>query len=196
MTFLARIIIGLLWLISPITAFSQSQFGVPGNLVGNGSFESLNFNPDVDLSPWVWGGCLGVVVNETGAAVGSNYASVCGLIYQDVPTAPGQDYAIRFAFGGHEEVQVNAEPLHITWGTEEIATIPITPVYPHTPQWRYLEFRAVAEKSTMRLTFSSYPLQAFPYIDDVSVILIPEPGVSTLLILLIVVGKAYRLTRR
>jgi hypothetical protein len=176
-----RIVTGILLTLLALTATAQSSFERGDNLVGNGSFESLSFSPDVNLSPWQWSGCMSLVVNEPQrAAEGSNFAVVCGLIYQDIATVPGLTYEVRFAFGGNEQEQQNRESLHVTWASQEIATIPVTPVPQQSPQWRYLTYDVVTENNTTRLGFTSYPGQAFPYIDEVSVVVVPEPSVFSL----------------
>jgi hypothetical protein len=129
------------------------------------------------------------------AAEGSNFAVVCGLIYQDIATVPGLTYEVRFAFGGNEQEQQNRESLHVTWANQEIATIPVTPVPAASPQWRYLTYEVETENSTTRLGFTSYPGQAFPYIDEVSIIVVPEPSVFSLLAFVTIGGFGISLFR-
>ncbi|MHB8522252.1 MAG: hypothetical protein ACYDH9_16045 [Limisphaerales bacterium] len=173
------ILSGVLLILLPLTAVAQGSFGSGENLAHDGSFESASFGPP---GPWRWSGCLEWVINEPQrAAEGSNFVVVCGLIYQDIATVPGLPYELRFAFGGNEQEQQNLEPLHVRWGNQEIAAIPVTPVPHQSPQWRYLSFGVVAVNSTMRLGFTSYPGQASPYIDEVSVVAVPEPSVFSLL---------------
>jgi alpha-tubulin suppressor-like RCC1 family protein len=147
---------------------SATAQDIVSNLVQNGSFENLGPHYN-DLSPWAGEGVI-LAVDEPGrAADGNNFVTVNRSLYQDIPTVPGQDYVIRFAFGGNEGTQVNNTPMSLLWDGQEIASIPVTPVSPASPQWRYLEYQAVAESNTTRLTFSTLGGEAFPYVDNVSV---------------------------
>lgn len=120
------------------------------------------------------------VGSQTHAAEGTNSAEVSGLIYQDVTVHPGTSYQLKFAFGGNDWNQVNRGPLTVSWGTE---TVTVIPVEPSPPNWRYLTFDVTATSDIMRLSFSTLGAQAYPLLDDVSLIEIPEPGVARLLTL-------------
>ncbi|MBI5387900.1 MAG: hypothetical protein HZA90_24830 [Verrucomicrobia bacterium] len=165
---------------------AQGTFSVrlPGeNLVKNSSFEHFSHTPDLNLAPWKWTGCLAYVqdYDRIPAAEGERFPMVCGQIYQDIVTLPGQAYQLRFAFGGNDQAQQNPEPLYVLWGTQRVAAIPVRGVSLRSPEWRYLDFQVVADQASTRVGFSSLPQQAFPMVDDVSVVAIPEPGIFTLI---------------
>ena len=188
--FLCKVFSVLLFLL-PATCSAQGTSGGGMNLVGNGSFESVNFTPDVNLSPWVWSTCLSLIIAEPQhVADGSNCAIVCGRIYQNVAVVPSMLYQLRFAFGGDDGAQSNLEPLTVSWGAQTIAAIPVDPVSMQSPNWRYLTFNVLATDSTMRLGFSTLPGQAFPLIDNVSLTPVPEPSVLALLALATTWGLA------
>jgi hypothetical protein len=165
------------------------------NLIGNGSFESVNFTPDVNISPWFWSGCLSLLIAEPQhVADGNNCAIVCGRIYQDVGVVPEMMYELRFAFGGDDGAQANRDPLTVSWGTQTLAAIPVEPVSMQSPNWRYLAYNVLATGNTMRLGFSTLPNQALPLVDDVSLTPVPEPSVVALLA--IGIGGGFAACRR
>ena len=90
---------------------------------------------------------------------------------QDLPTVAGQPYLFRFAFGGNDPGQANTGPLHVSWGDQDVATIPITPV---GSRWRYFDFVVLAKTNTTRIAFSTRGKESFPYIDDVQVTAVPK----------------------
>ncbi len=152
---------GLILALWPVSAPAQA-----GNLVQNGSFE--NVGAGFSLSSWSERS-IDVVDDEAlRAADGSVFVVVHGSLYQDIPTVPGEQYVLRFAFGGSEQVWATNTPMILLWGGQQVASIPAT-LASMTPQWRYLEYQAAAQSSTTRLTFSSPDGDAFAFVDDVSV---------------------------
>lgn len=169
----------------PEASWAQGTSGGGINLVGNGSFESVNF------TPWVWNTCSILIIAEPQhVADGNNCAVVCGRIYQDVGVVPGMTYQLRFAFGGDDGAQDNRAPLTVSWGMQTLAAIPVDPVSTQAPNWRYLTFDVLATAGTMRLGFSTLPAQAFPLLDNVSLTAVPEPNALTLFALAILVEFA------
>ena len=165
----------LLWTIALVilsaTGYAQGSIG---NIVVNGSFEDL---ADFTFAPWIGGGIF--VVNEPGrAASGGNFAQPGNDLWQDMTTTPGTVYQLRFAFGGNNARQLNREPMTVRWGNTDVATFPIEPVA--NPEWNYYTYTVEATAPTTRLRFVT---TGFPYIDDVSVVLIPEPKPSHFLAL-------------
>jgi hypothetical protein len=176
-------------LLPPLTTLAQ---GVLDNLVQNGSFEA---SPP-GISPWVWVRNLTFDVGSRQAADGTNFLMVSGAVYQDIPTTMGREYLLRFAFGGDDAVQVNGGPMSVLWGNQTVATVPVDLASINAPRWRYLEYPVEAAGSTTRLEFSTLAAQAFPFLDDVSVVEVPEPGILRLLTLILASHCGIRLLRR
>ncbi len=74
-------------------SFCPPGFGIPINLVQNGSFES-------GLTSWSSSG-VGEFLGFPDAADGGCFAGVGEYIYQDLVTTPGQAYDLRFAMAGN-----------------------------------------------------------------------------------------------
>lgn len=167
---------GVLFLLS----LSAAGQGLSPNLVQNGGFDELG--PNLNMSPWHSGGGgapnVFLFVQQPPTPDGGNFVQVTSFICQDLPTAVGQPYLFRFAFGGNDQVQVNSGPLHVTWGKQEVVMIPVTPVPMAYPQWRYFDFVVMGESNTTRIAFSTRGLQAFPCIDDVHVTAIPSTSMA------------------
>ena len=177
----------------PTASLSQGMSGGGVNLIGNGSFESVNGD---SISPWVWSGGLAIVVAEPQhVADGSNCAVVLNTIYQDVKAASGTWYQLRFAFGGDDEAQIGRGPLTVSWGSQLVSSIPYDPVSTQAPNWRYLTFGAFSTSDTERLSFSTLPNVPDALIDNVSLVAVPEPSVVTLfsLVVLVVFSKRWSL---
>ena len=109
---------------------------------------------------------------------------VTGGIHQDVSVVPGMMYRLQFAFGGNDSRQNNRGPLSVVWGTptgvipwtrQTVATIDVEAVSISPPNWRYLTFDVLATDPVMRVGFNTYLGQAYPLIDDVSLVAVPEP---------------------
>jgi hypothetical protein len=152
------------------------------NLIKNGSFEAIVYDPDLHILDWTWNRCLVFVqpYDNIPAAEGDSFPLVCGSIWQDVPTTGGQMYRVTFAFGGNDQDQINRSPLHVLWENREVLTVPITPAPFRAPKWQYLSVDVTAQVSPSRLEFATFPSQAMPMIDNVSVVAVPEPTVGTL----------------
>lgn len=122
-------------------ALSAAGQGLSPNLVQNGSFESLG--ETINLPPWHNGAgrrpAVGIVVSEPWRTPdGNNFIMAQSFICQDIPTVAGRSYLFRFAFGGNEKVQSNKGPLYVSWGSQDVVTIPVTPVDSRYPRWATL----------------------------------------------------------
>jgi len=109
-----------------------------------------------------------------------------GALYQDLPTAPGVTYHLRFAMAenfGHD----SDKTMDVYWGDTLVAS----PVFPHTGThsatdmgWTYFDYDVQATAATTRLNFVSTTTSspdAGPALDGVSVT--PEPATLALLVL-------------
>jgi hypothetical protein len=180
----------------PCMSAAQGSSGGGPNLVINGSFESPG-SASGAIDPWHSIRCLSLLVAEPQhVADGSNCVIVCGAIYQDIGVVAGMMYQLKFAYGGDDASQANLEPLTVTWGSQTVATLPVDPVSTQAPAWRYLSYDVLATGSNMRLTFSTLPDQAFPLVDNISLMQVPEPRVFTLLGIASLAGFAQSLRRK
>lgn len=165
--------------------WSVGAQGVLGNLVQNGSFEDLGPNY-TSLSPWK--GSVSIYWDFPTAVDGTNFVAIPNFFFQDIPTVAGQGYRFRFAFGGNEAAQVNNAPLGVFWDGKQFASVSVALVPVGLPQWRYLTYQVVATSSTTRIGFApvgSVGAEAFPYVDDVSVVAIPEPSTASMIALML-----------
>ena len=81
------------------------------NLVRNGSFEDGWNNGPVG---WGWTTNIGLSLGVPGAADGSNCAVLYGDLFQDLPTAVGQTYHVRFAVSGNSAFP-GVSVIGLTW---------------------------------------------------------------------------------
>lgn len=154
---------------------------VPGNLLGNPSWE----NTGVIIRNWntTTNGVGGHYNAPFGSPVdGVNWPSLSsdGKIWQDIPTIPGHEYAIRFAYraGGPTSVRV-------TWDGVEVDTahIPAGDGY----YWHWSEFLTTATQTNSRVLWESLAgaaeMDAFSVVDlrAPPAILAPPSSISTLI---------------
>jgi hypothetical protein len=154
-----------------LPAYAQ---GSVGNIVVNGDFEDI-----VNHTFAPWHGHMFVVNGPSRAASGGNFAIAIDApdpLYQDLLTTPGTVYELRFAFGGNDAVQINRGGLIVRWGNTTLASLPV--LLSQEPSWRYYAYFEEATDTKTRLSFSS---DGFPWIDDVSVVAVPEPTAFILL---------------
>ena len=147
------------------------------SIVYNGNFEGGWNN-----GPLGWGWTDSVALTGDGL---NNYAEVFGSLYQDLATSPGQPYSLNFRMAGNYPI-MNLAILNVMWGEEMIGTVTWNSAGDDTndPGWVYAEFDVIASASTTRLTFdnplatNNIPLPLwFSKIDDVQVVIAPEPSV-------------------
>ena len=103
-----------------------------------------------------------------------------GAIYQDLSTIPGQQYRLRFAMSGNPENPPPVSEMEVWWGSYLVDTLSFdsTGHWLHDMGWGYHERMVVATGGVTRLKFVSLTTlwHGGPALDDVSVVLIPEPA--------------------
>lgn len=151
---------------------------VPGNIVQNGTLQA-------NFADWS-GNIIGILDNWP--TVPNNYAALANDIYQNLPTTPGQQYAISFYaaadlyFGPSVTVQLSLN--------NQVSTSYVTPPYTYNPginryeqmQWEQFTSSFVASSSTTRLEFIDVNTYDFG-LAGVSLVPVPEPSSTTFLLL-------------
>ncbi len=167
------------------------------NIVSNGDFESpyvgptyLGFAPGANLGGWVveyWS--VDVIGGYWQAVRGNQSLDLSGDqpggIHQDLVTAPGQMYDLRFAMSGNPDYP-SVKTLEVWWGNQKLDTLSFNTVG-HSRMdmgWAYHSF-TVAGSGNDQLRFVSLgaPDCYGPTLDDVSVTPVPEPATLVLLVL-------------
>jgi hypothetical protein len=158
----------------PLTALGQ------GNLVVNGSFENGWNNGPVG---WGWTVNVGLGNGFPGVADGTSMVTVYGSLFQNLATTPGQAYRVRFALASNSSYPGESS-LALSWGGNYLGTT--TWYSPNTPgnglnfYWIYGEYNVVAASESTLLNFQVVGSTLQPFIDDVSVVAVPEPSVLAL----------------
>ncbi len=151
----------------------SSVHAVPGNLLQEPSWEGTA------LRPLHWGkagGVGGYVNQQFGGADGTTWPSlgkssgVNGVVWQDFPTIPGHQYAVRFAYltGGNLSNGSGDAQLGVSWDANllGISVIPVN----ETGYWHWENYTFVATNTTSRLTFQNLArnveLDAFSVVDN------------------------------
>jgi hypothetical protein len=167
------------------------SFGVPINLVQNGSFED-NFT----LSPWTASG-VSLFAGFSGAADGANFVNISGYLYQNVATTPGQTYDLRFAMAGNFNWP-SLITMDTYWGNSLLAVTTWNPAGHNINNlgWIYVDLNVVASSTTTRLEFLN-PGQGnqSPDLDAVSLIAVPDQT-STFGLLSIAIALTLKTLRR
>jgi hypothetical protein len=123
-----------------------------------------------------------------------------GSIYQDLTTVAGQTYHLRFALSGGYNLcsEFGPDPATkgaaVSWGGATIADLTLSPASANTdcggplPEaviWTHYDYDVTASSSLTRLFFGSTIPTATAYgmfLDDVSMIAVPEPGTVNLIV--------------
>lgn len=141
---------------------------IPGNLLQEPSWEGTGI---VDAQYWHWSGSIGGYVNENGGADGTTWPvlSTGATIWQDIPTTPGHQYDIHFAFqvGGNLSSCCGETDVRVSWDTNAlgIAVIPEG----EDGFWHWADFVATASNATTRVSFQNLArnveMDAFSVVD-------------------------------
>jgi Concanavalin A-like lectin/glucanases superfamily/Bacterial Ig domain/Immunoglobulin domain len=144
------------------------------NIVVNGSFESFGTNIIGwnSTEGWTWAGAT------TTAADGQAFVFLSGNLYQDLPTAPGQVYRLRYAVAGNPVFQ-GPTPLQTFWAGNLVATT-VFDTTGHSNEnlgWIYVTNNVLATAAATRLWFANpnYGTSVVPDLDAVSAIPVDEP---------------------
>ena len=199
-----------------IAAAAVAQADVQ-NLVINGSFEDATLAPGTDwniytsLTGWSlargpsvevqrgvqsWLAANGRQYIELDSDIDGPEGTITGddassAIYQDIPTLPGQQYEVQFAFSPRPGVADNA--LEIKWNGIVLDTLRADGMTLTDTSWKTYTYVVPAVLAQTRIEFgdrgASDSLGTF--VDDVAVRLVPEPAA-----LLLLAGGAATLLRR
>jgi hypothetical protein len=157
------------------------------NIVQNGDFGS----PDgSSIPPWnVSGGLMSSA--DYGVNDGS-FIGVGGYVSQTLITQPGHAYMLQFytTTGLPFVGQGGPYGLSVTWDSEA----PIS--YTSTQQsydWVVEDLQVTAQSSHTLLTFTRI-YSSIPYLDDVSVVAIPEPGSIPFFFTAIILFRVWRMS--
>jgi choice-of-anchor C domain-containing protein len=169
------------------------------SILVNGSFEEppgisqyVVFFSGPSIPGWtVESGTVEITGPYWQAAAGSQSLDINGIfeeigtIYQDIPTAPGQSYLVRFAYAGNPDGELPViKSANVSWNDNLLAslTFDITGHTRGNMGWTYAQYLVTASGTSSRLRFqSTSPTFCGLTLDDVSVTAIPEPFSATLL---------------
>lgn len=157
------------------------------NIVQNGDFGS----PDgFSIPPWNVSG--GIMWSADYGVNGGSFAGIGGYFSQTLNTQPGQTYLLQFytTTGLPFIGQGGPYGLSVTWDSEP----PIS--YTSTQQsydWVAEDLQVTAHSSQTLLTFTRI-YGAIPYLDDVSVVPIPEPDSITLFFIAMIAFGVWRIS--
>ncbi|MBL8045536.1 MAG: DUF642 domain-containing protein [Anaerolineales bacterium] len=119
-------------------------------LIANGYWQAASGVQSVDLSGWAKGG-----------------------IYQDLSTATGQSYLLRFALAGNPMGAPQIKQVEVRWGDMLVATLSISTFGRSNANmgYQYFEYPIIASTNVTRLKFTSLTDGIYgPVVDDVSVV--------------------------
>jgi hypothetical protein len=162
----------------------------PGNLIVNGSFENGFAG---------WAGTLGLYNTPnpvSGATVGVIddiwSSSVNQCMSQTFATTPGLTYRIAFGIRLPELFQIapgiwvpvlgdssgSSTTIDLRWNNQSVRSIPVT-----LRDWTFYSTDVVATAPSSMITFyNGAGSRAWPFVDDVSVVVVPEPATDALLL--------------
>jgi len=174
------------------------------NLVINGGFESGFAG---------WTGTFGYYDSpntvdgyRVGVLTDISHSSVGQTLTQVLPTTAGQTYSIAFALRLPELYEIapgfwipvtgdsrgGTTSISVRWDDRTLAAIPVL----NRDSWSFYTIQAVADDDSTRLNFFSPSAAAWPFIDGVSVTVVPEPSPLLLGLLGIALFVGLRAIRR
>lgn len=143
-----------------------------------GSYQAFFAGQDLGGGWKVESGSVEIVRDYWPAAEGRQSIDLSGVfeeigtIYQDIPTAPGQNYTLRFAFAGNPEDVGGADKrMKVYWNEGEIADLTVNTAGRSLTNmgWSYYSYDVTATGASSRVRFQSLtPSFLGPVIDDVS----------------------------
>jgi hypothetical protein len=154
-----------------------------GNIVVNGSFENGWNNGPIG---WGWTTNVGLGNGFPGVADGTSMVTVYGALFQTLATTPGQAYRVRFALASNSSFP-GESALGLSWAGNFLGTT--TWHSPNTTgnglnfNWIYGEHYVQAASASTLLNFQVVGSTLQPFMDDVSVVAVPEPGVAAISVL-------------
>ncbi|MBC8095027.1 MAG: DUF642 domain-containing protein, partial [Akkermansiaceae bacterium] len=163
---------------------------VPGNLVSNGGFETpivldeyLLYPAGQNLGGWVIESgnvdlCHSVWISAEGAQSLDLNGTTIGIVYQDVPTLPGQQYFLRYALAGNVYAGFAVKTNAVWWDGAPLATntFNITGRSTADMGWTNREYAVTATAANTRIRFVSQSTTAAgSVLDDVTLIPVTPP---------------------
>jgi hypothetical protein len=144
------------------------------SIVQNGSFHSSS-NAPFGIPGWTYPGFVWV-------PAGGGYDGYVGVVQymsQILNTQPDQTYRLEFSIKSAINGTYQAPPygIAVSWG-EEAPVLFNMPTYSFDWSTEQLTFTATSTQTLLKFT---QPYSAFPYLDDVTVVPIPEPCACCLL---------------
>ncbi len=156
--------------------------------------QTLILNPSFETVPSAWeGGILyfsGTPNTVSGTGVGAildgSSSGNAGPVSQLIPTQLGVQYEIRFNLRLPEldgfgvpilgDSRGGSTSINVLWGTQLLGQIAVT----ERDTWTQYQFYSTADSTTVRLGFENLSRDAYPLIDDVSMVAVPEIDGSTI----------------
>lgn len=167
------------------------------NLVANGSFEEptanqywytyFDWGQFNSLPGWQisYGAPIDLIRTRDSwtAAAGLQWAELDGNtslgIYQDIPTMPNTAYTLKFAFSTRGDSPEQYDGVRVLWNGNVVDTIIRTDRSLNNNNWIYYTYTVVATGSLSRLEFQDAGPNSDgwgPFLDDVSLVVVPEPA--------------------
>ena len=141
-----------------------ARVGSSQDLVTNGGFAGAGLTGWIAPAPSYIG-----YVGEPGSAGGGrgDWIGLNSIIYQDLPTVPGESYLLTFSVQGDNPQQsFRIAYLRVSWGDEQVAWY----VLPNYPPWYFPKYVLRATNNVTRLQFQGF---GYAGLDNVS--LTPAP---------------------
>jgi hypothetical protein len=141
---------------------------VLGNLLQEPSWEGTGV---VGAQYWHWSAGIGGYINESGGADGTTWPSlsVGGTLWQDIPTVPGHEYAIQFAYfiGGGQSGCCGDAQVEVSWNGNHLGSANIPAA--EAGFWHWADFTTRASNTTSRVFFHNVlrnlDMDAFSVVD-------------------------------
>ena len=119
-------------------------------------------------------------------------------MYQDVSTIAGVTYQIHFEYSPRPGVAAMSNGISAFWNNSLYAMVALNGIGLNDTSWTGYDFTTVATGSTSRLMFSAFGTSDSlgGYLDNVSVVAVPEPGTLQIFGLGLVILATVAGTRR
>jgi hypothetical protein len=152
------------------------------NLLVNGGFD-VRQGQSYSIAPWVQTGTLLLTAGGCQTANGPNAIGiVSGLLYQDVPTVPGERYRLSLFVAGWapDGPLPFIHNIAVDWGSQRVGVTSFdsTGRTFNDMGWSERDFEVQATGNLTRLAFSNFNEISnpnIPLLDNVQLVAIPEP---------------------
>ena len=145
-----------------------------GNIVQNWNFSSPN---GLSFPGWNYNGFMWAAFNGVG---GGSFVGINSYFSQTLATVPGQTYLLQFYTTAAVPGIGQGGPygLSVTWDSQSAISYTLTQ---DTYDWIPEDLEVTASSSQTTLEFDRI-YGAIPYLDDVSVVPVPESGCASLIL--------------